>query len=149
MRTPSRVGFTLIEMAVVLAVMAIASMLVAPALSRFGTQAPPRSEDRLLTLLADARKSAIAHGAQVTLRLDPTSGAYRADTTTSRGTGILGEGVLDLAMEERLVTPLPRLTYMFKSTGAAFADTVLVRGTTSSVLVAVDPWSGVAYASAR
>jgi len=129
--------------------MGMGSRLVAPALSRFGTDTPPRSEDRLLTLLADARKAAITHGAQVTLRLDPISGAYRADTTTSVGTGILGEGVLDLAMEERLVTPLPRLTYIFRSTGAAFADTVLVRGTTSSVLVAVDPWSGVAYAAAR
>ena len=49
----------------------------------------------------------------------------------------------------RLVTPLPRLTFVFKPTGAAFADTVVVRGTTSSVLVGVDPWSGVAYAAAR
>ncbi len=144
-----RAGFTLLEMAIVLAVMAIASLLVAPALARFGTESPPRSEDRLLTLLADARKAAITHGAQVTLRLDPTSGAYRADTTTTMGTGVLGEGVLDLAMEERLVTPLPRLTFVFKPTGAAFADTVVVRGTTSSVLVGVDPWSGVAYAAAR
>jgi len=144
-----RAGFTLLEMAIVLAVMAIASLLVAPALARFGTESPPRSEDRLLTLLADARKAAITHGAQATLRLDPTSGAYRADTTTTMGTGVLGEGVLDLAMEERLVTPLPRLTFVFKPTGAAFADTVVVRGTTSSVLVGVDPWSGVAYAAAR
>lgn len=144
-----RAGFTLLEMAIVLAVMAIASLLVAPALARFGTESPPRSEDRLLTLLADARKAAITHGAQVTLRLDPTSGAYRADTTTTMGTGVLGEGVLDLAMEERLVTPLPRLTFVFKPTGAAFADTVVVRGTTSSVLVGVDPWTGVAYAAAR
>ena len=144
-----RAGVTVLEMAIVLAVMAIASLLVAPALARFGTESPPRSEDRLLTLLADARKAAITHGAQVTLRLDPTSGAYRADTTTTMGTGVLGEGVLDLAMEERLVTPLPRLTFVFKPTGAAFADTVVVRGTTSSVLVGVDPWSGVAYAAAR
>lgn len=144
-----RRGFTLLELAIVLAVMAVASMLVAPALSRFGTEQPPRSEDRLLTLLADARKAAFTHGAQVTLRLDPASGAYRADTTTTMGTGILGEGTLDLAMEERLVTTLPRLTYIFKPTGAAFADTVIVRGTTSSVMVSVDPWSGQAYASAR
>jgi prepilin-type N-terminal cleavage/methylation domain-containing protein len=144
-----RRGFTLLEMAIVLAVMAVASMLVAPALARFGTQQPPRSEDRLLTLLADARKAAIVHGAQVTLRLDPTTGSYRADTTTTFGTGLFGEGTLDLAMEERLVTTLPRLTYVFKPTGAAFADTVIVRGTTSSVLIGVDPWSGVAYAAPR
>lgn len=136
-------------MAIVLAVMAVASMLVAPALVRFGTEKPPRSEDRLLTLLADARKQAIAHGAQLTLRLDPATGNYRADTTTSAGTGMLGEGTLDLAMEERLVTPLPRLTYIFKPTGAAFADSVIVRGSTSSVMVSVDPWSGVAHAAAR
>jgi prepilin-type N-terminal cleavage/methylation domain-containing protein len=147
--TTRRRGFTLIEMAIVLAVMAVASLLVAPALARFGTEQPPRSEDRLLTLLADARKAAITHGAVVTVRLDPSSGAFRADSTTSLGTGILGEGTLDLAMEERLVTPLPRLTYIFKPTGAAFADTVIVRGTTSSVLVGVDAWSGVAYAVAR
>lgn len=145
----ARRGFTLLEMSIVLAVMAVAAMLVAPAIGRFGTEQPPRSEDRLLRLLADARALAIGRGASVTLRLDPSTGAFRVDTTTSAGTGSYTEGVLDLAIEERLVTELPRLTYVFRANGAAFADSVLVRGSSSSVVIAVDPWSGVAHAYAR
>jgi hypothetical protein len=51
--------------------------------------------------------------------------------------------------QETLVTDSPRLVYVFHPTGAAFADTVLVRGAGAAALVSVDAWSGVAYATAR
>ena len=51
-----RRGFTLIEMSIVLAVMAIAATLVAPALVGLGQQQARRSEDQLMALLRDSRK---------------------------------------------------------------------------------------------
>ncbi|HEV8410425.1 MAG TPA: prepilin-type N-terminal cleavage/methylation domain-containing protein [Gemmatimonadaceae bacterium] len=144
-----RGGFTLIEMAIVLAIMAVSAMLVAPALSRMGQGKPPAVGDDVIKLLTDARTIAISRNETVTLRLDPVSGRYRADTVGVSGSGELGEGAMTLGAQEVLVTDLPRLVYVFHPTGSTFADTVLVRGAGSSVLVSVDPWNGVAYAASR
>jgi hypothetical protein len=56
---------------------------------------------------------------------------------------------MTLGAQETLVTDQPRLVFVFHPTGSTFADTVLVRGAGSAMLVSVDPWNGVAYASAR
>jgi prepilin-type N-terminal cleavage/methylation domain-containing protein len=144
-----RRGFTLLEMGIVLAVMAVSAMLVAPALSRMGQGKPPGVGDDVVKLLNDARRIAIQRNETVTLRLDPTSGRYRADTVGTAGSGELGEGTMTFDAQETLVTDSPRLVYVFHPTGAAFADTVLVRGAGAAALVSVDAWSGVAYATAR
>ncbi|MGH7656431.1 MAG: pilus assembly FimT family protein [Gemmatimonadaceae bacterium] len=145
----SRHGFTLLEMAIVLAVMAVSAMLVAPALSRMGQGKPPAVGDDVIKLLGDARRIAIDRNETVTLRLDPLSGRYRADTVGVSGSGELGEGTMTLGAQEALVTDLPRLEYVFHPTGATLADSVLVRGAGAAALVWVDPWSGVASAAAR
>ena len=144
-----RRGFTLLEMGIVLAIMAVSAMLVAPALSRMGQGKPPGVGDDVVKLLADARQIAIDRNETVTLRLDPVSGRYRADTVGVSGSGELGEGTMTLGAQEALVTDLPRLVYVFHPTGATLADTVLVRGAGAAALVWVDPWSGVASAAAR
>ena len=146
---PSRRGFTLWEMAIVLAVMALSAVLVAPAFARLGTEQPRAAASALLALLRDARGSAIERNTVVTLRLDPVSGHYRADSSGIRGSGVLAEGTLQLDATETLVTPLPRLQFVFRPTGASLGDTVLVRGGQQSVLVVVDSWSGVARVDAR
>jgi prepilin-type N-terminal cleavage/methylation domain-containing protein len=145
----ARRGFTLLEMAIVLAIMAISAILVAPAFSRMGQGKPPAVGDDVIKLLTDARTIAITRNETVTLRLDPLSGRYRADTVGVSGSGELGEGTMTLGAQETLVTDQPRLVFVFHPTGSTFADTVLVRGAGSAMLVSVDPWNGVAYASAR
>ena len=147
--TRTRRGFTLLEMGIVLAIMAVSAILVAPAFGRIGQNKPPLTGDAMLKLLHDSRQIAIERNETVTLRIDPTSGRYRADTVGVSGVGELGEGTLTLGAQETMVTDLLRLTYVFHPTGSAFADTVLVRGGTTAVLVSVDPWNGVAYALAR
>jgi prepilin-type N-terminal cleavage/methylation domain-containing protein len=142
-------GFTLLEMAIVLAIMAVSALLVAPALSRMGEGKPPGVGEDVVKLLSDARKIAIQRNEIVTLRLDPASGRYRADTVGISGSGELGEGTMTLGAQETLVTDQPRLVFVFNPTGATRGDTVLVRGAGAAALVSVDPWNGVAYASAR
>lgn len=144
-----RSGFTLMEMGIVLAIMAVSAMLVAPALARMGQGKPPGVGDDVIKLLSDARQVAIQRNETVTLRLDPASGRYRADTVGVSGSGELGEGTMTLGAQEVLVTDLPRLVYVFHPTGATRGDTVLVRGAGAAALVAVDSWNGVAYAVAR
>ena len=147
MRT--RPGFTLLETAIVLAVMAVGAVLVAPAIARLGSQQQRQPAAELLALLQHARGVAIEHSVVVTLRLDPVSGHYRADSASVFGSGILAEGLLQLDASETLDTRLLRLTYIFRPTGATLGDTILVRAANQSVLVVVDPWSGVARADAR
>ena len=149
MTNRARRGFTLLEMGIVLAIMAVSALLVAPAIGRIGQQKPPVVGDGLIKLLHDSRQIAIERNETVTLRMDPLSGRYRADTVGVGGSGKLGEGTLTLGAQETMVTDQPRLVYVFHPTGSTFADTVIVRGGIRSVMISVDAWNGVAYASAR
>ena len=141
-----RAGFTLWELTMVLLVMAVAATLAAPAFSRLGTERLPNGADAMMSLLHDAHKAAVDYNATVTLRLDPKTLKYQADTSGVSGSGVLAAGTLELGVTQTLVTDLPRLQYVFRPTGAAFADTVVVRGGSVPLIVRVDPWSGVARA---
>ena len=142
----SRRGFTLVEMAIVLTIMLIAGGLVVPALVDLGRTPQRRTADSLLTLLNASRKLAIQHNVTVTVVLDPKSGDYRVDSTGYFGSGLVIQSQIDLLGMESMATEAPRLNYTFKPTGAAMGDTVRIRGADSTVVVSVDPWSGVAYA---
>jgi len=130
----------------VLLVMAIAATLAAPAFARFGADQPAGAADKMIGLLHDARKAAIDFNATVTLRMDPKTLKYQLDTAGVNGSAHFAEGTLDLGLTQTLVSDQPRLTYVFRPSGAAFADTVIVRGGNVPLTVRVDPWSGVARA---
>ena len=130
----------------VLLVLAIAATLAVPAFSDFGRNPEPTGADALLGLLKDARKAAIDFNANVTLRLDPETLRYELDTSSVNGYGVLAAGTLDLGLAHTLVTGQPRLQYVFRPTGAAFGDTVVVRGGPQPLTIRIDPWSGVAHA---
>jgi prepilin-type N-terminal cleavage/methylation domain-containing protein len=142
----ARRGFTLWELTMVLIIMAIAATLAAPAFARFGSEQPSKGADEVLALLHDARKAALDFNATVTLRLDPATHKYHIDTATVVGIGTLAEGILDIGTTETLVSDLPRLVYIFRPSGAAYADTLLVRGGQRPLVVRVDSWTGVARA---
>ena len=133
----------------VLLVMAIAATLAAPAFVRFGSDQPAGAADRMIGLLRDTRKAAIDFNATATLRLDPKTLKYRVDTSGVNGSAMLAQGTLDLGLTQSLQSDQPRLQYVFRSTGAAFADTVVVNGGEIPLVVRVDPWSGVARADSR
>jgi prepilin-type N-terminal cleavage/methylation domain-containing protein len=144
-----RRGFTLLEMSITLAVMAVAALLVAPALVDFGQVAPRRTGEGLLSLLRASRSLAVDSNTTVTVVIDPSSGKYRVDSTGTFGTGPVTEGQIDLGSVETMATTAPRLQYVFGPNGTSYGDTVRVRGIDSAVVVWVDPWSGVARASAQ
>jgi prepilin-type N-terminal cleavage/methylation domain-containing protein len=146
MRRVARRGFTLWELTMVLLIMSIAATLAVPAFARLGAEKPANTADALLGLLHDARKAAIDFNVTTTLRLDPKSLRYEVDTSGVIGSGALARGTLDLGMSQTLESDDPRLVYVFAPTGAAFADTVELRGGPKQLTIRVDPWSGVARA---
>jgi prepilin-type N-terminal cleavage/methylation domain-containing protein len=144
-----RAGFTLWEIATVMLIMAIVATITVPAYVHFGEDREPTSLDLLLKVLHDTRALAIEHSVEATLLIDPVSGHYRVDTTSSFGTGLAAEDSLKFGVTEGLETSLPRLRYTFRPSGAAFGDSVIVRGIDSTRVLIVDTWSGVAHATAR
>ena len=130
-------------------IIAISATLAAPAFVRLGADKTLTSADLLMKLLHDTRAVAIRHGVETTLVIDPKSGHFRVDTASTAGTGPVAEDTLHFGATESLETNLPRLRYVFRATGAAFADSVIVHSADSTRLVMVDGWSGVAYAKAR
>ena len=145
----ARRGFTLLEMSITLAVMAVASLLVVPAIVDLGQVPPRRTADALIGLLQASRDAAISRNITVTLIVDPVTGKYRIDSIGMFGRGPVTEGELDLGSTERLETDLARLQYTFRPTGAAQGDSVRVRGVDSAVVVSIDPWNGVAHAGSK
>jgi prepilin-type N-terminal cleavage/methylation domain-containing protein len=144
-----RRGFTLWEIATVMLIMAIVATLTAPAYVRFGEERDKSSLDLMLELLHDTRALAIEHTVEATLLIDPKTGHYRVDTTSSFGSGAVANDTLPFAANEGLESELPRVRFVFRPTGAAFGDSVLVRGTDSTRVLMVDTWSGMANAIAR
>jgi Tfp pilus assembly protein FimT len=130
----------------VLLILAVTATLAAPAIARLGEDQPATSADRVLALLHDSRKVALENHTTVILRLDPKSLRYEADTLGSQGSGLFTSGKLDLDIMQTLESDKPRLQFVFRPTGAAFADSVIVRGGDRPLTVRVDPWSGVARA---
>jgi len=126
----------------VLIVMAVAATLAVPAFSRLGTEQPSKGADQVLGLLRDARKAAFDFNATVTLRLDPKTRKYQMDTSTVVGKGTLAIGILEVGATETLVSDLPRLVYVY-------ADTLIVHGAETPLVVRVDPWTGVARADSK
>jgi prepilin-type N-terminal cleavage/methylation domain-containing protein len=147
----ARRGFTLWEMSIVLAIMALVAAVVIPSLvgPQFGNDPVPQVGDQIVGLLRNARRAAIEYDQTVTVRVDPTSGMFQVDTTGAFGTGMYSSGQIDLSVYESLVTDLPRLVYVFRPNGAAYGDSVGVRGANGTATVFVDPWSGMPYADPR
>jgi prepilin-type N-terminal cleavage/methylation domain-containing protein len=144
-----RRGFTLWEIATVLLIIAIVASLTAPAFARLGEERAETSEDALVKLLRDTRTLAIEHSVEARLLVDPKTGHYRVDTTSSFGSGPVAEDTLRFAATEGLESELPRLRYLFRPSGAGFGDSVTVRGADSTRVLRIDTWSGMPHATAR
>lgn len=145
----TRRGFTLMEMAVCMVIMAIAAAVVAPAISRLGDGKPESAGDRLVALLKQARSYAIERNYTVAVRIDPVNNRYRVDTTGVRGMGVLADTTLELGDAESLESPLDRLLFVFKPNGSVMGDSLIVRGIGTTSVLTVDSWTGEAKLESR
>lgn len=142
----SRRGVTLIELAVCLAILAIAASLVVPSLTSLGGGRPRETAQEWLDLLRYARRLAIDSNVTVAVVLNPESGDYRIDSTGVGGAGAVETGQIDMLVMEAFRTDAPRLRYFFRPSGSAIGDTARVMGADSAVVTWVDPWNGLPHA---
>ncbi|GJG85044.1 hypothetical protein tb265_02250 [Gemmatimonadetes bacterium T265] len=143
-----RGGFTLWELVVVLALLAVTLGVVVPAYVRFGA-AGTRPVDALAATLRAARETAIRTGTTVTLVLDPATGAYRVDTAGVTGAATLRTDTLDADARGTIDADSARLRWTFRPTGAALADPVRLRAPGGARVLVVDAWNGVPRVEAR
>ena len=143
-----RRGFTLWELVVVLALLAITLGVAVPAYVHFGAAATG-PVDALLAMLRAARATAIRTGTAVTLVLDPATGVYRVDTTGVTGVATLRVDTLALDARAVIDADSARLRWIFRPTGAALADAVRLRDASATRVLVVDAWSGVPRVEAR
>lgn len=150
-RRSRRRGYTLLETAIVLAVMVIGGLLVMPRWNTASSVLPDASNStsaigdtgaRLVDLLLEARRRAIHHRQVVTVRLDRELALVRIDTSGVNGTGLWSEKALPLGAGETLDTPLPVSTVEFHPSGATIADSLPIRHSAGRSTIHIDAWSG-------
>lgn len=148
-----RRGFTLWELVVVLALLAVTLGVAVPAYVRFGAAAA-RPVDVLVATLRAAREVAVRTGATVTLVLDPGTGVFRVDTAGVGGAATVRVDTLDADARGTIDPDSARLRWTFRPTGAVLADTVRLRaggadGAGTGRVLVVDAWSGVPRVETR
>ncbi len=149
MRPLARRGFTLWEIGLTLILVGVVTAVALPAFTRLGADEPNRPVDVVLRVLRDARRLAIDRGITVSVFLDPASRRYRVDTVAVNAAGTIVDSTLELEPGTTLVADSTRLRFTFFPDGAAMADSVIIRGSGPSVVVVVDPWSGLPRADVR
>ena len=156
-RGPSRrgvEGFTLLEILVTLALIALLTSVLIVGSTRVLNGQPPTPEDVLLKAVSDARKFAVESNSDVRLSFDPKERAFAASndqgnrsypvkasgdlgfdflSTQKGGAMILVGGVL---METH---PLPYVTFYPDGTCSAFRVQIRTEGAAN--VIAIDPWT--------
>jgi prepilin-type N-terminal cleavage/methylation domain-containing protein len=130
----SRRGVTLIELVVVIALMAIVTGAVAPALTSLDRR-NPTAVDAVVELIRRARTSALERGSAVTLTIDPASARYWLDVPDTSDVIVLPQGAT-------LTATSPRVHLRFDPTGSADADAIFVHEQNAVTAIVLDRWTG-------
>lgn len=140
-------GFTLIEIVVTLLILATVAATAIPAFLRDRELSDLDSAtERIEALLYLARDSALHSASPVALVLDSVSGLVWLTTTESGGgsDALLSDTGTDLNLPlgVQLEMTSARARFQFQPSGAAFPDTLILRGSTETRWVTVNPWTG-------
>ena len=135
-------GYTLVEIVVVLAIMAVVTAMVLPAMLDRPTSAALRSADEVAGIVRAARRAALERAVPVIVSLAPATHAYQVATETDDSSIVLAEGVLALSPGVRLGATGPAVRIRFDRGGIATPDSVALFDDGGSVMVTVDRWTG-------
>ena len=151
-RTPSarslRCGYTLLELSVVVALVAIAALLVTPQWWPADAE-PADAAETLRTQLEEARDQARRARQVVTVRVDAALGRLTVDTSGTSGRDRWRDVPLPDASRGAFEPADLRATFVFRPTGAATGDSVRVRTAQGVVRLSVDAWSGEVRVATR
>ncbi|HYH83188.1 MAG TPA: GspH/FimT family pseudopilin [Longimicrobium sp.] len=144
-----RSGFTLVELLVVLAMLAIAAAVAVPALRPPAERSAGAAADSLLHVLARARADAAARGTTVGVEVRAGDGGFSviADGDDG-GRDTLRAGSLPLPAGGRVIGGRDgEARASFDAAGRARADRMAVTDEGGRIEIIVDPWSGAARAA--
>jgi hypothetical protein len=126
-------------------IIGVTAAVAMPAMRRFGqpTGTPAiEGAQNVLQLLRSARATAMDRGQEVTVRIDPTSGAYEVHSVDGEKVGEMATGHLSMPEGARLVEREDPLFISFGPLGRAVGPDVVVSGPDGSIEVELDTWTG-------
>ena len=154
-RMGNQTGFTLVEVGVVMIILAVMAALAVPAFRRMVQEDDMTIATRQLeTLFKLARDSAINSGGTVTVWVDSvTSGVWLVGPVQDSAAAALpapSAPGIQAAPGERLELPASvtieltrtRSRFRFVSSGAVFADSLILRTPDQVRLITLNPWTG-------
>ncbi|MBI3567534.1 MAG: prepilin-type N-terminal cleavage/methylation domain-containing protein [Gemmatimonadetes bacterium] len=129
-------GFTLVEIVVVLALLALSAAVSVPAFSAVATRSSTHEAAAQVTaLLEGARSRALARGYESQLTIDAAHArVWQAEPDSTF--------VLDLPADCHLASDKARLHVRFAADGSAAADAIVVRCDRGTAVIAADAWTG-------
>jgi prepilin-type N-terminal cleavage/methylation domain-containing protein len=155
-RVGNQPAFTLVELTVVLVILAIMGAVAVPAFRKWVDEDDVTVANRRIdSLFKIARDSAVNSGQTVTVWIDSaTSNVWLVtavdDTVAVDSLRVRHAGEIALTPGEPM--PLPasihleltkaRARFRFASSGAVFADSLVLRTPGDSILVTLNPWTG-------
>ncbi len=146
----SAFGFTLVEIVVVLAILALTAAAVVPAFTRAIDDDPVTAAARRLErILLDARATGLTRAVPVRVAIVPETGRYWVFKEVGGDSTALDSGSLTLAPGLRLWSAAARPTIRFSPVGVVDADSLLVLGATGARALVIARWTGAVHADAR
>lgn len=150
MTSGGRVGFTLAEIIVVLAILGVTAAAVVPALTRAVDENPVTVAAKCLEqILLDARATALIRAIPLRVVIVPETGRYVVYEEGGEAAIELDSGWVTLAPGLRLWSAAARPTIRFSPEGVADGDSVLVLGANGARALVITRWTGVVHAEAR
>jgi prepilin-type N-terminal cleavage/methylation domain-containing protein len=155
-RSGNRPAFTLVELTVVLIILALMGALAVPAFQRWVQEDDVTvAIRRVEALFKIARDSAVNSGTPVTVWIDSaTSNVWlvSAAPDTASVDSVRQRRAGEVALTPGEPMPLPeavhieltkaRARFRFAASGAVFADSLVLRTVTDSLLITLNPWTG-------
>jgi type II secretion system protein H len=145
-KAPGRLGFTLVEMVVVIAILGIVTAVTLPSFRSDNDDAVTVASRTLTAFMSRARQTSIDRGEPITVILEPASARYWVMESASAGDSLLASGLLELPADAQLIAAEPRLHYTFLPSGRAYGEPLTLRLSSHAAVISVDRWMGDARA---